>query len=965
MSGIQNNKTRNLEKPFPGCLGRMVNLFDLGTGVAANRLLMDKPHRDGSPVPGSQSDGARTSSVVDPEEDKVIVSELRRSFSKKKSNGTPMKMLIDQEMSKEVESKHNSPSVVAKLMGLDALPRQQLNIAAQRSHSRDHSRCHSVIPLSYWQQEDGLDMQIKREIHQCPRQNECKDVYEIWQQSQKRSCVREKSPQKVIHNEYSNAKKMALIRQKFIEAKRLSTDEKLRQSKQFHDALDVLSSNKDLLVKFLQEPNSMFSQQMCDSYPVPPPPENKRITVLRPSKMVDNDKFSGPMKKNEKQVKKASIVGQVIGLDRSNTGSSPPKLRVDDNPTQPTRIVVLKPSPGKPHGLKAVVPPSNLYPRILPSEDFRGEPEDDEARESKEVAEEITRQMRENLGVHRRSETFLSSVFSNGYIGDESSFHKSENDYEMGNCSDSEVITPTSRHSWDYINRYDSPFSSSFSRASYSPESSVCREAKKRLSERWTMMASNGICHEPRHVRRSSSTLGEMLALSDTKKSLISEEEGLNKDQEPSVSTSCSASYLNKYDIGDDSPRNLSRSKSLPVSSTAFGGRLPVDASDPVVGRSDISKEVAKAKSGKSSFKGKVSSLFFPKNKNSNKEKSSASQTEDTFQKCAVSVKSAGKFIVGPSQFADDSGIKECALPKFQGSSSKTLLPDFTEQSIISREAGLSVAKPMLTGNPSESQDQPSPISVLEPPFEDDNLSADSFNVKLDSHGAKLSAQSFKSNLIDKSPPIESIARTLSWDDSYTKYRQKPHSVPQGMEVDEGDWIFFLQSLISAIDLEGELQSDSFLTRWHSPESPLDPFLRDKYIDLHGKEIIIHEAKRRLRRSTRKLVFDCVNAALADITGCGGVLNRNSEDGPPPVLADEVWSRMRKLFSNEVRCVTAGEDCGDSNSLVVERVVRKEVVGNSWDVDMRSERDNVGKEIQGKLLDELVQEAVVELTGKV
>lgn len=48
MSGIQNNKTRNLEKPFPGCLGRMVNLFDLGTGVAANRLLMDKPHRDGN-----------------------------------------------------------------------------------------------------------------------------------------------------------------------------------------------------------------------------------------------------------------------------------------------------------------------------------------------------------------------------------------------------------------------------------------------------------------------------------------------------------------------------------------------------------------------------------------------------------------------------------------------------------------------------------------------------------------------------------------------------------------------------------------------------------------------------------------------------------------------------------------------------------------------------------------------------
>ncbi|KAF5959438.1 hypothetical protein HYC85_000647 [Camellia sinensis] len=52
---------------------------------------------------------------------------------------------------------------------------------------------------------------------------------------------------------------MALVRQKFIEAKRLATDEKLRQSKQFQDVLEVLSSNKDLFVKFLQEPNSLFS----------------------------------------------------------------------------------------------------------------------------------------------------------------------------------------------------------------------------------------------------------------------------------------------------------------------------------------------------------------------------------------------------------------------------------------------------------------------------------------------------------------------------------------------------------------------------------------------------------------------------------------------------------------------------------------------------------------------------------
>ncbi|KAI7999853.1 hypothetical protein LOK49_LG09G02256 [Camellia lanceoleosa] len=87
-------------------------------------------------------DSARTSPIGDPIEDKVIASELRNA-SNRRSNGTP----IDQEMSKEVESKHNPPSVVAKLMGLDTLPRQQSDSAAQRSHSRDYARSHSDSSL--------------------------------------------------------------------------------------------------------------------------------------------------------------------------------------------------------------------------------------------------------------------------------------------------------------------------------------------------------------------------------------------------------------------------------------------------------------------------------------------------------------------------------------------------------------------------------------------------------------------------------------------------------------------------------------------------------------------------------------------------------------------------------------------------------------------------------------------------
>lgn len=47
MNGIKNHKAHNIEKPFPGCLGRVVNLFDLSAGMPENRLLTDKPYRDG------------------------------------------------------------------------------------------------------------------------------------------------------------------------------------------------------------------------------------------------------------------------------------------------------------------------------------------------------------------------------------------------------------------------------------------------------------------------------------------------------------------------------------------------------------------------------------------------------------------------------------------------------------------------------------------------------------------------------------------------------------------------------------------------------------------------------------------------------------------------------------------------------------------------------------------------------
>ncbi|KAK7284194.1 hypothetical protein RJT34_18935 [Clitoria ternatea] len=959
----------------------MVNLFDLTGGVNGNRLLTDKPHRDASSLSRSQSDVTRivSPSFGDRIEDKLIVSDSMRASSNKKINGTPIKMLIDQEMSKEVVSKHNPPNVVAKLMGLEALPQGEPSLAVERSHRGDYSQhtCgHSGSPFKQWQLEDRfMDKEMLHEVHPGTEEIAYKDIYEIWLQSQRTSNVRDKTPEREKWTEDVDGKKMALIRQKFMEAKRLSTDERLRKSKEFDDALEVLSTNNDLLVRLLDSQN-LYDLQST------PLAETKRITVLKPSKMVENEKPGGKGRRTDKQIKKPANVG--TAWEKYSPGYSPVSQKVDEFPVQPTRIVVLKPSPGKTHEIKAVVSPMMSSPRNLQSGSFYEEPDDDDddVLESRKVANEITQQMHENLRSHQRNETMYSSVFSNGYIGDESSFNKSDHEYTAGNFSDLEVMSPSPRHSWDYINRCGSPFSSSsFSRASCSPESSVCREAKKRLSERWAMMASNKGPQEQRHMRRSS-TLGEMLALSDIKKSVLSEVEGNRKVQELSESVSCSRNFHDEICV-DGSPKSLPRSKSVPTSSTVYENGLNAEICNNDAGKAHESKELTKSKSMKSSFKGKVTSFLFSRNKKPTKEKSCLSHSKNESQS-AVAETSASP-ANSPGFLGDDGSpslnsgpFGECSLPAPYELSGKILSDSISNgQGAIPLEPGLSVSRPAVPGISSENLDQPSPISVLEPPFEDDSAAHESLDcVKGGQLGSRVS---LKSNLIDKSPPIESIARTLSWDNSCAEvsnpYPLKPSLVSLDTKVEDQDWLLFVEKLLSAAGIDDQVQPDSFYSRWHSLESPLDPSLRDKYGNLNDKEPQhLHEAKRRQRRSNQKLVFDCVNVALIAITGYGSenyLMSRLSgghrrllvPEGAPSPLVDLILAQMKELISSVMMRSVWG-DCGDSHSLVVESVVRKEVVGKGWVELMGMETDILVREVEGKLLEELVEDAVVDLTGR-
>nr|AAY78688.1 hypothetical protein At2g20240 [Arabidopsis thaliana] len=591
-------------------------------------------------------------------------------FSKSKETSTEsMKKLIAREMSKDVvEDRQSSNNVVAKLMGLET--------SAPRSRSKSSSRC-------------SLTCVGSKEAGKHHREDETWD--------QKASNLSSKASM--------SDKQMDLVRRKFMEAKHLVTDDRLHRSSELQEALQVLSSNKDLFVKFLQESNSLFPQHLSDFQPVPPHPDAKRITVLRPSKAVGVQKCLA-----EDSKKPASLNQETGWIDA----------------VQPTRIVVLKPSPGKSLDIKAIASSPPYF-------DEAGDAE------TREVAKEITRQIRETVEGHCRNETLSSSsssVLSNGYMGDDCSLNRSNYEYLVGNITNSEIMSPSSRHSWDCANKFESPFSSSsLSRVSFSPDSSVYREAKKRLSERWAMMSLNGDTQQPKNFPKVSTALGEVLALSETKVPTGSSEETNKVKQETRRSISCIGSGLDQVESTSDSLNILERSRSVPEIRLNGG-----------TSKAQAPQELTESRSLKSSWK--VSSLFFFRNKKSNKDKTFA-----------------------PSQLA----IHRDA---------------FQEQRIFTSEGDVE----------NENQDQPSPVSVLQPAFEEE--CSGSVKPKT-TQGEEMS---LKSNLIDKSPPIGTIARILAWEDESYTDTSKP---AMGIEEDE-DWYGFIKTLLTASGFSG---SDSLMTR--------------------------------------------------------------------------------------------------------------------------------------------------------
>ncbi|KAJ8498677.1 hypothetical protein OPV22_009229 [Ensete ventricosum] len=875
-------------------MGRMISLFDLSAGMAKTKLLTEKPHTD---VGRNCSDAVKKPiyPAVAETQAKQIVNEQRSSSSNKKSGRTPIKLLLSQEMQGDAESRQKPPSVVARLMGLESFPVQRSVSTSRKIRSKGGLRDSLTGELQSLK-DDFVDHSMANESRSFAHEKkDYRDVYEIQQQPSKNVWVKDQSLLKARHDENSYQKRMDLVRQKFTEAKRLATDEKLLDSKEFQDAVEVLNSNRDLFLKFLDEPNSLFTKHHLfelQSMSLPSP-RRTRITVLKPSIAIKE--------KRDRSMGRELLADSGESVGRANkhhwsSGFSEPNV----HKPQPTRIVVLKPSPGKFDDTKTRF--TNNLPMLLDGGVSSGALVTDELVGSREVAKEITRQMQESLSSNR-DEALLSSVLSNGYIGDESSFHRSESEFmedEIGCLSGSEIATPATDYSWDCTNKIGSPFSaSSLTRASHSPESSVITEAKKRLSERWASVASNENNQDRFQLQRTLSTLGEMLSIPELKEEGSKEEVSLSGsklftgEDDPKVPSAfeCTSGTKDEH-LEERSCRNLSRSKSAPNSSSACEFvELNTEISSSTFGKPIEPTEVPKS-SGRSSFKDKVSGFFFSRSKKPCGDKPARFLPvfDDRLQ--SISSDPSGKTNDDLSRSADD----DLSQPK---PVSPDKMPEGSTKVTPSLEAAHSLQKPGIHGNLTQNQDRYSQTPpVLEAPLAD-GLSQSSGNNNMAERPQALS----------RSPPIESVVRSLSRSTAYTDAASAEpfNSCMMFSEAErEHEQLVFVDELIASAGMDNR-ESVTF-GGWHSIDSPLNPLLL--YESLHVDE---EEVKCRERRSGRRLLFDAVNAALLDLSQValhaaypwnGPRHEARKNDKVGGAAADQVWAMVRNGMSSEKRVPT-------------------------------------------------------------
>ncbi|GJM85529.1 hypothetical protein PR202_ga01987 [Eleusine coracana subsp. coracana] len=880
------------------------------------------------------------------------------SSSSGKSNATSLKMLLAKEMANEAESKRRSPSVIARLMGLE-------EDSSAKETIIHHLRSDTPVDSKAINKAQGKEhhQSVRLMTQDVQQFQEYKDVYEVCEDQSGTSCFQDRTPDKLLCYE-KNSRQSGVVQEKFMEPKCFGMEEKLPQTKKLKEGLKISRSNKDFLLELPDECYSSLSRHQSRLHTNQAPPQTKRITVLKP---VGSAEISGVRLSQTERVNKQN--GLKVGQFHQSPSSK------EETPSQPSRIIVLRPTPGKPDISKAKLTPRATSFQLAKRNNLSDLSYNEVTVGSSGRVHGVKQHWHD--GYHQRDDSLLSSAHSSGYLGDESSCGDSEVDQssgseieyidEAGSSSDSEENSSQWRHSWNYIRGDEGPYSGSFREVGHFPESSITREAKKQLSERWATVTCDEICKEKLQPSRKTCTLGEMLSIEEAKKEVcatgilsVSSEKSCGMEKEQPMP------YRKDNKNAVISPRKLPITNSAPVISSMLDNIVVnVQLSNPEIYKPKL---VVVSNKGKLSFKGRVSDVFLSKDKKPRRQKS----THHPSDCCAERVVHSRL----DHDLNRDANQKAVHCRDKVHSYSMQISSGTSE-----RTSSIGVSLDCTSGildklgvseGPNSNPDQPSPTSVLDARSEDSSCNEPETSARTSKNASKscfsvpkylllrmdsmpiVSANLFY-EAVSRSSAVEAVACSLSWDNTSSEVQllctRRSRSLISDADTDESESHVLVQNIMSSSKLGGASPSMVF-TGWHLPHYPLDPVLCNKILEL------------REQSSYRRLMFDCVNAALAEIGEnallsafpCSKAHSRTLRETSAP----EVWSVLKDwIYGARVFVVSKKGNAG----VILNRIVKQEVEGRGWVKMMIAQVVDITEELEGGVMEELVEEAVLDFSA--
>ncbi|XP_074326088.1 uncharacterized protein LOC141664099 isoform X2 [Apium graveolens] len=894
-----------------GCMGGLISIFDFRHARITRNLLLDKKHANKHPDAGEYP-ATKPEMLASSDEEWLTTKDFEENgLEKSGTQKTSVKELMEESMSGENTLKINTGSSDVKLDQLNSehgghAKGKPKKVKTHRSKSCD------IECIKDWGAAENLSDQV---LDQETLNNlDMGIILEEFCRLNKKGSYLKKDSQDAVSVKSDQVRSLAeeklaaaikvFTSQRFGNDNHLTKDRKTYYSKELMDALQTLSVNKELLFELLQDPNSLLVKHIQSM-------EDEQFDKDQNTSSLSNQIAEEPCNLMPSD-KHRRIFRRRSKSQDSNF------LKDYDKSQSSSRIVILKPGPtaSRNFGTDRTINTS------LQSTDDRSHRERNHYQFS---LNEIKRKLKHALGKDRHglslNDTFPHQI-SNLRNNDQKGVSEGHGGWSSPNrdhfYNERFAKSPLRTRRVDKIGNLkesQTPIENKKIENTNQGVSSIYFEAKKHLLE----MLSDGDEKEELVERQLPKSLGRILSLPEYSLTPIGSP---GKDRERSiVIPQMKSSPGNNYHlVNEDMWRVIQENHLIQLSSPKQNLDKPSLIADDEAdekqkfpesnldGPHDTDRDNV-AQEPTSNMKEKTCCEEPPESL-----RSTNPDVQECIQISAVSCESSNSL--------SDSEFQSCDAAKVYDDE-KYPTSDLSKENGYLSSPPRSPSSPSVTGkvrSPStctDREERPSPISVLEPLFSEDDISPSNTKLKPGVQPLQIYYEEWISSDLD-----HTICTRTCMNDEESAFEY-----------------------VEAVLLGSDLNWDEYLLRWLSSDQVLDPSLFDD-VELFSSR----------SSHDQKLLFDCTNDVLKELCDryfAHSCVKENVRIIPRGMkLINEVWQGVERHINPPPA----------PHSL--DQLVRTDMAKPGTWMDLRVETENIVTELEDFILEELVEDMILSLDNK-